>query len=83
MQRPHGLAPRQRGVGGASSGHGPLRQEGDDGVDGGIDAVDLVEMRLHDLDRGKLPLPDAAGQLPRGQEIQLFRHADTLLHQVM
>src|SRR5215213_6351734 len=56
-----------------------IGKQGDDGVDDGIDAVDLSQMRLQHFDCGKLTGPEAMRQISRGHEIQFVSHAVTLL----
>ena len=54
-----------------------VRDDGDDRVHRGIDALDLREMSLEQLDCGELPLTEKARLLHRGQEADVG-HATTI-----
>ena len=45
-------------------------EQGNDGIHGGVEALDLVEMRLHDLPAGYSLFPN------RGREIDRIQHDD-------
>ena len=56
-------------------GHGLFSDEGNDGVDLGVEAVDLQKMRCHGFASAKFPAPDERGHLNRGHgaDLVLFR----------
>ena len=73
VQRSHGLARRSR-IGVVSEGETSfIREFRDNRVDGRIERVDAVQMRLHHVARGHLSRADQAGDLARAQEAELVR----------
>ncbi len=78
-QGPDLLAAREGVVGGAGPVQRILRREGDDGVDLGVDAFDLRQVRLHHLEGGQLLRANAPRQLGGGLEADLRRRHRPLL----
>ena len=76
VQGRDGGAPDEAFVGARGGGECALGIEGDEGVDGRIDLLDAVQMRLDDLPGGELAAPQPGGEVGGVELVERVGHED-------
>jgi hypothetical protein len=78
VQRTDPLAGAQLAIGLGCALHRPVGQKGDDGVDLGVHALDLIQVRPHHCLGGHGPVADQSRQLGRRGKTEITAHARTV-----